>query len=60
MQKLEYIRCVNRFDLESIDKQYLKNGWFVKQMVVIGGDLIILLEKETRKDKLEHLNDIQQ
>jgi hypothetical protein len=61
MQKLIRINSPSTWEMEDISNKYLSTGWNVKNMVVMGENkntLIILLEKESRKEKLEHLNDI--
>ena len=58
MQKLEYIYKPNESDLKDIENKYLKDGWIVKQMVGVEHNLILLLEKETRKEKLDKINQL--
>jgi len=48
-------------DCQDINEKYLKDGWQVKSVYVVNpanAHAIILLEKETRKEKLEHLNNL--
>jgi hypothetical protein len=59
MQKLVRLRNPYNQDIDSFNREYLEKGWKILNMSVIEtSTLIILLEKETRKDKLEHLNDL--
>jgi len=59
MQKLVRLRNPYNQDIDSFNREYLEKGWKIVNMSVIEtSTLIILLEKETRKDKLEHLNDL--
>lgn len=58
MQKLVKISDPSIRDINDFNKEELIDGWNVKQMTAIGPNLIVLLEKETRKDKLEKLDEI--
>lgn len=58
MQKLIKIYPSTTNFEEYIEKDYLKNGWTIKQIAGVGDNLIILLEKETRKEKLEKINEL--
>ena len=58
MQKLVRIYKPNDNDLNQIENDYLSKGWIVKMMKCINSDLILLLEKDTRKEKLQVLDDI--
>lgn len=59
MQKLIRITNPSRYELDNINRDYLENGWRIKKMKTYNENVFIfLLEKETRKEKLEVLNDI--
>jgi hypothetical protein len=59
MQKLVSIDGTSLCELEELNDDYLSNGWNIKKMLRMKDDeIIILLEKDTRKEKLEKLNDI--
>lgn len=58
MQKLVKLCDPTMRDIAEINDSYLNNGWYVKQMLTLNSNLIILFEKETRKEKLEALNDL--
>lgn len=58
MQKLIKIFSPTDSDLLSITNDYLLKGWNVKSMVSFDKSVIFLLEKDTRKDKLERLDEI--
>jgi molybdopterin-biosynthesis enzyme MoeA-like protein len=57
MQKLIKIWASDS-NLEFIEKEYSKNGWIIKQITGVGDNLVLLLEKDTRKEKLEKLNEL--
>lgn len=59
MQKLVSIDGTSLRELEELNDNDLSNGWNIKKMLRMKDDeIIILLEKDTRKEKLEKLNDI--
>jgi len=59
MQKLISLYKPTETDLEYINDHELKDGgWCVKFMTSVDDDLILLLEKETRKEKLEKINEL--
>lgn len=59
MQKLVSIDGTSLRELEELNENDLSNGWNIKKMLRMKDDeIIILLEKDTRKEKLEKLNDI--
>lgn len=61
MQKLIKINSPANWEIDEINNSYLNNGWYIKQMKTMGENnntLIILLEKETRKEKLQNLDNI--
>jgi len=58
MQKLEYIDQPSSWDTNRLNDEYLSQGWIVKKMIIIDKNLIVLLEKITRKEKLEHINNL--
>jgi len=58
MQRFDKIYNPSDFDLNNLIDDNKKDGFAVKQMVTVGEYVIFLSEKETRKEKLEHLNDI--
>jgi hypothetical protein len=61
MQQLIRLKNPYNVDIGIFNKDYLDKGWRVVNMVIIESNtLIILVEKETRKDKLDHLNDLTQ
>ena len=61
MQKLIKINSPANWEIDEINNSYLINGWYIKEMKTMGENnntLIILLEKETRKEKLQNLDNI--
>jgi hypothetical protein len=46
----------NKYEIDKL-KPELSDGWLVKHMIFTN-EWIIILEKETRKEKLEALNNI--
>ena len=58
MQKI--IKLYENKDIDNLNKNELSNGWKVIIMKNDGnGNIIVLIEKDTRKGKLNHLNDLQ-
>jgi len=58
MQKI--IKLYENKDIDNLNKNELSNGWKVIIMKNDGnGNIIVLIEKDTRKEKLNHLNDLQ-
>ena len=59
MQKLIKISIPNDNDLLKFEEKYLEKGWIIKQMVTYDTNvLVFLLEKDTRKEKMENLQSI--
>lgn len=59
MQKIVSIDGTSLRDIEELNKNELSNGWNIKKIIKLkDDDLIIVIEKETRKDKLEKLDEI--
>jgi len=58
MQKLISLYKPTETDLDYINDHELKDGWSIKCMTSVDDDLILLLEKETRKEKLEKINEL--
>lgn len=60
MQRLKKLYEPTYRDIDDFNEKYLDKGWTVKNMIPIEKILIILLEKDTRKEKLEELDKIKQ
>jgi len=58
MQKLMSLYRPGNQDLERFTIKELKDGWIVKQMTCVDNNLILLMEKESRKEKLDKLNEL--
>lgn len=61
MQKLIKISAPSSWEINEINNDFLDQGWNVKDIKVMGENkntLIILLEKESRKEKLQNLDNI--
>lgn len=58
MQKFDKIYNPSEFELNDLIADNKKDGFAIKQMVTVGDYVIFLSEKETRKEKLDQLNDI--
>lgn len=58
MQRFEKIYNPSEFELNELVADNKKDGFAIKQMVTVGDYVIFLSEKETRKEKLDQLNDI--
>lgn len=59
MQKLVFFENINSYDILTINNNFLDKGWIIKQIITHDRKFILLFEKETRKEKLEHLNDLE-
>lgn len=58
MQRFEKIYNPSEYELNDLISDNKKDGFAIKQMVTVGDYVIFLSEKETRKEKLDQLNDI--
>lgn len=60
MQKIIqlYIPTLTNGELDKINSNFLSDGWKVKNITNVDKTLILLLEKETRKEKLDELDSI--
>lgn len=61
MQKLIMLWDIDVSDVTKINKEYLSDGWNIKETITFNDNhhkIIFLLEKETRKEKLEQLKDV--
>lgn len=56
MQKLIQLYQPSQHELDNKMEIYFSDGWKVKQMISDNGYLVLLLEKETRKEKLDELD----
>lgn len=56
MQKLISLYKPSQSELNNLNIKYLDDGWKVKDMTSNNDHLILLLEKETRKEKLDELD----
>jgi len=56
MQKLITLYKPSQSELNNLNGKYLDDGWKVKDMTSNNDHLILLLEKETRKEKLDELD----
>jgi len=57
MQKIIRVYAPTDSDIDDINDELTK-GWNIKQMVGVGDTFIAVLEKETRKEKLDKIDDI--
>lgn len=46
------------WNIEDHINKEINDGWQIKELVTFKDNLIIIFEKETRKEKLEKLDDI--
>lgn len=60
MQKIYKLDATSNYDINHFNKEYIDKGWKIKEKLVTIEDryLILLLEKESRKEKLENINNI--
>lgn len=58
MQKVEIYYKPDSSDKDRINNE-LKDGWLIKSMVGVESKLIVVYEKNSRKEKLDALNDLQ-
>ena len=56
MQKLITLYKPSQSELNNLNVKYLDDGWKVKDITSNNDHLILLLEKETRKEKLDELD----
>lgn len=61
MQKLKKLSSnASQWELDNINTDYLNKGWIIINMLKMeGGFILLLLEKAGRKEKLNHINNLQ-
>lgn len=60
MQKTYKLDASSNYDINFFNKEYLDKGWKIKEKLIEmeGKFVLLLLEKESRKEKLENIDRI--